>query len=110
MVTSTQVRWRGMSGQVYSYSVHPVDENWYDGPGNYIFAKYIQGSGWIAIYIGETSSLKDRLSPFSGHEKADCAYRNGITHIHAHRSSDQQEVRRTEEADLIGYYKPVCNG
>ena len=39
MVTSTQVSWRGMSGQVYSYSVHPVDENWYDGPGNYIFAK-----------------------------------------------------------------------
>ena len=45
MVTSTQVRWRGMSGQVYSYSVHPVDENWYDGPGNYIFAKFREAGG-----------------------------------------------------------------
>ena len=110
MVTQTQVRWRGTSGNAYTYSVHPLNESWNDVPGNYIFAKHVPGRGWIALYIGETGSLRDRLSPFSSHEKAACASRNGVTHIHAHTSSYLQEVRRTEEADLVSYYNPVCNG
>ncbi len=110
MVTNIAVNWKGISGQIYSYTVHSLNERWYNEPGNYLFAKQVTGGGWVAVYIGETSSLKDRLAPFSNHEKGASAHRNGVTHIHAHRSSDQQQIRRSEEADLVNNYRPVCNG
>ena len=109
MVTNTQITWRGMSGQMYFYSAYPVNADWNDVPGNYIFAKYVKGSGWVALYVGETGSLRDRLTPFLGHEKAVCAHLNGITNILAHSSSSLEAVRRREEGDLISYYNPVCN-
>ena len=111
MTTNTKVRWQGSSGQAYSYSVHPINESWKDTPGNYIFAGYDRlTERWVPLYIGETGSLKDRLSPISSHAKAACASRNGMTHIHAHVASSDPDVRRTEESDLTLNWSPVCNG
>ena len=61
---------------------------------------------WRPLYIGQTSSLADRLAD---HEREACAKRNGATHIHAHTSSDSEQVRRDEETDLIDKWDPVCN-
>ena len=100
------VKWRGKSGKDYTYWVRPRDSDWKDEPGNYIFAKLIDGR-WSAIYIGETSSLKDRLG--TQHEKWSCGLRNGMTHIHAHTSSSIKSARTAEESDLLANRNPPCN-
>ena len=102
------VKWIGASGESYTYWVHPVGEDFKDEPGNYIFAKVVGGK-WSAIYIGETASLKKRpLGP--GHEKWNCAERNGVTHIHAHTTPGGVAARQDEESDLLANRNPPCNG
>ena len=103
-----EVIWTGKSGKRYTYEVHDLNTNWNDVPGNYIFAGLNHRNRWAAAYIGETGSLKDRLSPIESHEKWPCAKRNGATHIHAHVSSSDAKVRRTEESDLIDAYGQKC--
>lgn len=104
-MTQLKARWNGKSGKSYDYSVLNIDTGWKDLPGNYIFAK--KGtSGWMAIYIGQTDSLKDRLP---SHEKRICAVRNGATHIHAHVNQNGERARKNEEADLIKHHQPTCN-
>ena len=99
--------WIGKSGKTYRYEVHAKNTNWADVPGNYIFAKQTP-NGWLALYMGETGSLRDRITP--SHEKWDCAERAGMTHIHAHTNSSSQQTRRDEESNLIQRYNPPCNG
>lgn len=92
-----------------SLKIYPLGTRWNDVAGNYIFAKR-SGSGRTAIYIGQTSSLRDRLGP--DHHRWDCGIRNGMAHIHAHISVNNEAIRRGEETDLInwGQGPPVCNG
>ncbi|MEO6835576.1 MAG: hypothetical protein ABI231_06680 [Candidatus Tumulicola sp.] len=70
--------------------------SWNDVPGNYIFAKLVNGS-WSPVYIGESDSLKNR---HTSHDKEACTKRNGATHIHAHSSSWQKRARLDEETDI----------
>ena len=98
------VVWTGKSGTKYTYRVYSLDTNWDDVPGNYIFAKR-DSTRWTPIYIGETSSLKDRLP---NHEKWPCAKRNGVTDIHAHVNSNGRLARVKEEADLKEAFKELC--
>ena len=99
------VRWTGESGKGYDYEVYEIGTNWNDVGGNYIFAKMVNGS-WSAVYIGQTSSFKDRLP---SHPELPCVRRNGGTHIHAHTNTNAQS-RLDEETDLIRRHKPPCNG
>jgi hypothetical protein len=106
-VTETAV-WVGADGTRYTYKVFPVNAEWNDVPGNYIFAKRATLGGWIPLYIGETGSLQDRpLSP--EHEKWGCAADRGMTHIHAHTSNPVRSVRTDEESNLRRRYSPPCN-
>ena len=104
-MTTEKATWKGASGRTYTYWVHSLNTNWKAVPGNYIFAKR-SGHGWIAIYIGETDNLAERLP---NHEKWDCARRHGVTHLHAHENTGGAAARRAEEADLIENYDPPCN-
>ncbi|MCG8561525.1 MAG: hypothetical protein MI824_17130 [Hyphomicrobiales bacterium] len=104
-MTAQEVFWKGQSGRQYKYYVHDLDTRWKDAPGNYIFAKK-SGQGWVAIYVGETESLRDRIP---NHEKWSCARRNGVTHIHAHVNNGGMAKRREEEDDLIAAHDPPCN-
>ena len=108
MGNSPDILWEGLSGTKYGYWISPIDSSWKQAPGNYIFAKETSpGSNrWLPVYIGQSEDLADR---FSHHEKADCAIRNGATHIHNHTSSPDVAVRCAEEADLIKKWQPVCN-
>ena len=110
MTTKTTVTWHGKSKTAYHYSVYALDTNWNDTPGNYIFAKRNAQGAWVPLYMGETESLKNRLTPLTSHEKWACARQNGATHIHAHTSSNSATARRAEESDLIASYRPICNG
>ena len=103
-MSNANVKWKGQSGTSYEYFVHSLETKFKDLAGNYIFAKKQNGL-WVAVYIGQTTSLKDRLSD---HEKRDCAIRNGATHIHAHVNKSERN-RLNEEKDLILLHSPVCN-
>lgn len=73
----------------------------------YIFAKrheYLDE--WEALYIGESDSLRTRLS---GHEKLDDAIDLGLTHIHVMYVADTGDVRRQIEQSLIARYRPPLN-
>ena len=105
-----EVTWTGKSGTRYVYKAFGLETSWNDVPGNYIFARKNAAGKWVALYIGETGSLKDRLTPLSSHEKWPCAQRNGVTHIHARTNNSGAQARRNEEADLIALYNPTCNG
>lgn len=100
--------WRGLSGMTYEYEAYEVGEHsWLEVPGNYIFARINAASGrWSALYIGETSNLKDRIT---NHDKWDCARSHGVTHIHAHTTGLSQQKRQSEEQDLIALHTPPCN-
>ena len=100
------IRWKGASGTIYDYWIHPIGTNFKDEPGNYIYAKETQQGRWSPVYIGQTSSLAERLA---NHDKEDCARRNGATHIHAHTTAGGERRRRAEESDLIEKWGPVCN-
>jgi len=101
-----QIYWEGKSGKKYGYWIYPIGTSFKDVPGNYIYAKETEPGKWRPVYIGQTSSLKDRLAD---HEKEACAKRNGATHVHTHTSSDSETVRKVEETDLVLMWKPVCN-
>ena len=98
--------WKGASGKKYEYVIHPIETDWNDVPGNYIFAKEISPGKWASVYIGETDSFRGRLPC---HNELPCIRRNGGTHTHVHVHHDRR-VRLAEEADLLATGKTPCNG
>ena len=105
-MSEPQIYWAGKSGEKYGYWIYKIEDQFDDTPGNYIYTKKTNGDKWILLYIGQTSSLKDRLS---NHEKEAFAKRNGATHIHTHTNPASEEMRKKEEVDLIKCHGPVCN-
>jgi hypothetical protein len=97
--------WVGRSGARYAYKVFPPGTEWYDLPGNYVFARLLADGRWQAIYVGQTDSFKNRLPC---HEKLPCARLHGFTHIHAH-VNQFQFARMNEETDLVRGHNPPCN-
>lgn len=101
-----QIKWQGESGKQYDYWVYPITTTFKDEPGNYIYAKRNSAGNWQAVYIGQTSSLSQRLA---SHEKEQSVIRHGgATHILAHLSVNAL-ARRAEETDLIRRYNPPFN-
>ena len=98
------VKWKGASGNLYPYEVHKFGASFNAVAANYCVAKLV-GNTYHAIYFGQTNNLQDR---FSNHEKDPCFRRNGATHTHVHRNSNET-TRRSEEVDLIKLHDPVCN-
>lgn len=105
-MSEPNIYWEGVSGRKYGYWMHEIGTSFKEAPGNYIYAKEVSPGRWKAVYIGQTSSLSDRLG---NHEKEACATRNGATHIHAHTNSSSEDTRTSEEVDLIKRWSPVCN-
>ena len=96
----------GQSGKHYDYWVYPINTTFKDEPGNYIYAKRNSAGKWQLVYIGQTSSLSQRLA---SHEKEQSVVRHGgATHILAHLSVSAT-ARRAEEEDLIRNYSPRYN-
>jgi hypothetical protein len=98
------IYWEARSGKTYGYWIHKIGDSFKDEAGNYIYAKETQPRTWQPFYIGQTSSLADRLAD---HEKEDCAKRNGATHVHAHTTPSGETQRKAEEADLIARMRRV---
>jgi len=99
--------WHGASGKQYEYWVYEIGASFKNEAGNYIFAKRNTAGKWTPVYIGETKSLKERLT--SNHEKLPCVKKYGGTHIHAHTTPAGEQARKAEEADMIAKWDPPCN-
>ena len=95
--------WTGADGTTYAYKKFEPTAPWNDASGNYIFAK-LEASGWVALYIGETESFAQRLTP--QHEKWKPAINLGMTSIFAHTGNPDNGVRMREEQNLIRHYQP----
>jgi len=90
----------------HSFEIHLPTVSWSDVAGIYIFAKPSQQlNQWIALYIGQAASLKDRLS---NHERWNDALRLGATHVHA-LVVPLQANRDGIEQSLIRTYQPNLN-
>jgi hypothetical protein len=107
MADENTILWEGASGEKYKYWIHPIGRTLKVAPGNYIFAKETKPNFFRPIYIGETGDLSTR---FDDHHKESCIKREGATHIHVHTSSDNKDVRKAEETDLMNKWNPPCNG
>ena len=101
-----EIYWEGKSRVKYGYWIHPIGTKFKDEAGNHIYANQTQPSHWSPVYIGQTTSLQDRLAD---HEQEACALRNGATHIHTHTTPGEEAARLNKESDLIGIWSPVCN-
>lgn len=101
------IKVQGESGKLYDYWIYPINTTFKDEPGNYIYAKKRKFPGrWDLVYIGQTSSLSQRLAT---HEKEQSVIRRGgATHILAHLSVNPL-ARRAEETDLIRKHNPPFN-
>lgn len=89
----------------HEFESHLPSVSWKDIPGIYIFAGLDQLNRWVPLYIGQASSLSDRLS---GHERWAEAVRRGATHIHAKVVNVQRE-RDIIEQQLISTFQPPLN-
>jgi len=101
------IMWEDASGNKHKYWIYDFGYDSFAAvPANYIFAKETSPQYYKPIYIGQTGNISDR---FDNHHKMDCIKRNGATHIHAHKSSSDEETRCEEESDLIEKWHPICN-
>ena len=91
----------------YDFDLYSKDDNLPDGAGVYTFTKKV-GTKHTLLYIGQTESFDDRPVS-SGHEKWNCAVRNGLTHIGLYIETNEY-TRKAIERELINKYNPVCNG
>lgn len=91
--------------QNVEFSVHQPNTSWKDSAGIYIFAGVNQQNKWVALYIGQASSLAARLAT---HERWLEAAQLGATHIHARIVAHQTE-RDALEKQLIQAYQPRLN-
>jgi len=94
------VSWSG-----HEFHVVEHDANWNDVAGVYIFSGLNSQNRWVAIYIGQTDSFRNRIPQ---HDQWTPAARLGATHVHAMTVPQATERDRIERL-LIATYQPVLN-
>ncbi len=98
------ITFRGASGALFNYFISAPP--WFSVPANYLFAKVVSVR-WYVIYVGQCQNAEER---FPTHERWDEAARvYGATHILTHVASPIENVRKTEERDLILALNPPMN-
>ncbi len=95
----------------YQFVVFDLNGPEYNVPGVYIFSKGRPnaqgGNNHEILYIGETDTLKDRVSP--KHEKWSDALSHGMNYVSIHVPYSAESRHRIEK-DLIQHFKPPLNG
>lgn len=100
----------GASGRTYQFQVHLLGTSYFDKPGVYIFLKRASNGGWDAVYIGETSSFKRRLTDdLRLHHQWRGITSHGATHIATLHVPGTLIVRETIETDLRRGITTPCN-
>jgi excinuclease UvrABC nuclease subunit len=97
---SEKISWDG-----HEFSIHVPLVNWSAAAGIYVFTGLNQAKKWVPLYIGQASSLAERLA---NHERWSEAQRLGATHIHA-KVVPHQSQRDQIEKQLIQAFQPRLN-
>ena len=97
---SGKVTWGGHELTVYSHGA-----DWHDVGGVYVFAGLSSQNQWVAIYIGQADSFRNRIP---SHEQWTPATQLGATHVHA-MVVPQVAMRDQIEHLLIATYQPSLN-
>lgn len=94
----------------YQFVVYDLNGIEYNAPGVYIFSKGRPnaqgGNNHEILYIGETESLKDRLTP--NHEKWIDALHHGMNYVSVYMPNPV-ESRQHIEKELIHHFNPPLN-
>ncbi|MGB8266696.1 MAG: hypothetical protein WCE44_10265 [Candidatus Velthaea sp.] len=88
--------WKGASGARYGYWIYPLERPMQSAPGNYIYARQVNGR-WRAVYVGECEDLAGIILDETA---AAAIERDGATHIHTHTTPGGAQKRIDEAADL----------
>lgn len=108
MAKIAEATFSGRTGR-YGFEVYPIGTVFNAGGGVYIFTKRtvdVTGKGSHEfLYIGETSSLADRMPD---HEKLSSVTRHGANCICVHRD-DNARTRLDKETDLRVANSTPCN-
>ncbi len=100
----------GASRRTYHFEVHALGANYFDKPGVYIFVKRASSGGWDAIYIGETSSFRRRLTDeLRLHHQWSSIAAHGATHIATLHLPGPLAIREGVETDLRRAIQTPCN-
>jgi len=95
-----QVNWSG-----YLFNVYEHGGNWNDNGGIYIFCGINPHNQWVALYIGQADSFRNRIP---SHEQWNAAVRQGASHVHA-MVIPQESQRDLVERFLIQRHQPSLN-
>jgi excinuclease UvrABC nuclease subunit len=97
---SEQVTWLS-----HEFTMYSPNTEWNDVGGVYIFTGRNQEGLWVALYIGQTDSFRNRIPQ---HEKWNPAAQRGASHVHA-LVVPQEATRLAIEEELIRTYRPPLN-
>ncbi len=103
-----QISFTSLSGVTVNFSVHPKQTAWPSAGGLYMFVKapaILASEPWRAIYVGQTSSLIERLPE---HERWLEAVGDGATHV-AVCLVPRPDQRDALERELITFTQAPLN-
>jgi excinuclease UvrABC nuclease subunit len=89
----------------YEFTVYTPNTTWNDVAGVYIFCGVNAQNQWVALYVGQADSFRNRIP---SHEQWSPTVRLGATHVHA-RVVPQAATRDAIERELIQACKPRLN-
>jgi len=94
------VNWSG-----YQFNVYHQNGDWNHKSGIYIFCGVSPRNQWVALYIGQADSFRNRIPQ---HEQWNQAVQLGATHVHA-LVVEQGWQRDAIERLLIQNHQPHLN-
>ncbi|WP_398473171.1 hypothetical protein [Tardiphaga sp.] len=104
------ISWIGQLGTQYEFQLDPIRTIYRDIPGVYIFCQSIGGNLWKPLYVGETSSMRRRLTDeLDAHHSFGAVLLNGATHLSTLHVSSGLAERFRIETDLRHALRPCCN-
>ena len=101
----TKIDWVAPDNRNLSFQVFRHDGDWLPVSGVYMFCRREANGTYTPLYIGQASSLKDRL-PL--HEQWSPAVRKGADSVHAVLLASQADRDYFEQA-LIAHFQPELN-
>ena len=100
----------GYSGHRYTLQAYPFRSRFIDRPGIYAFARLIHGTHWQPLYVGQSSSLENRLwTNASTHTAMIQAEKLGATHTCVAFTFGSDADRFAMETDIRRALIPPLN-
>lgn len=104
------VNWRGVSGRMYQFQLHPIGVSYFARPGVYIFCKIALNGNWDAVYVGETDNFARRLTQeVTAHHRWQSICAQRATHVCTLHVVGDLALREGTETDLRRALNPPCN-